>query len=651
MQIADPLAASQPDPFPRHLSVRTLLRSESSWDDVQPSPSATNQPHGNRSAAFAHHGPFPKTEAIVFDTIEQWLLAGRCNTPSGHLNLKQAAYLLLVGTWLQATLNRSWGCTQQPPPFQTSLLLGGPGTGKTFISNLCLELIHCFLPQSTLQAAFTHRASRLIGGQTLHACLGLPFDTNNIAQAAKSLGRQKDNLQQMWRHVGSFFVDEVSMLSNELLGLMDLRCRQISGQSTLLWGGYSVRFDGDFHQLPPVGQSSLLHPPQPTNNSTAPHQQAQLGAQIWKELSSVVILDHSHRCSGPLQTILTDLVSDRGISNPSWNMLQTRLLSAADHRLQEDRFAANRCPVGVMRHTVRALKTLQRAQEAAAAAGHRLLLAVAADRCSFANRPLPLDPALAQEAAAVHTLSVTANLPSILALFPGVELCLETKLCATLGLVRGCTVVLDDILFPDNEPSLASLFFFHLFFFLWSPSTFNSPTTLMIRFFERDPTLEPHPLLHLPTALLLKVPGAQWVKHPELGPGRFLLSPRSLPWQFYPAHPPADGLHFDSDQKAYLQLQRCQFPLTNLFSMTHYQLQGQTLPAIILDLARPPGMSAVAWKPHSLSSFSFVILFFICCILLLPLAFPSPSGCLLDRLPRASEPCSNIGGRSASAIA
>ena len=85
------------------------------------------------------------------------------------------------------------------------------------------------------------------------------------------------------------------------------------------------------------------------------------------------------------------------------------------------------------------------------------LLAVAADRCSFGNRPLRLDPALAQEAAAVHTLSATANLPAILALFPCVELCLETKLCPALGLVRGCTVILDDILYPNNEPLLVYL--------------------------------------------------------------------------------------------------------------------------------------------------------------------------------------------------
>ena len=130
---------------------------------------------------------------------------------------------------------------------------------------------------------------------------------------------------------------------------------------------------------------------------------------------------------------------------------------AADTRFQDPHFAPEVRPIGVMRDTARTLKTFQRTKQAAAYAGHRLVLAVAADRCSLATRTLHLDPALAQEAAAVHTLSSTANLPAILALFPGVELCLETKLCPALGLVRGCTVVPDDILHPKNEPPLVCI--------------------------------------------------------------------------------------------------------------------------------------------------------------------------------------------------
>ena len=113
------------------------------------------------------------------------------------------------------------------------------------------------------------------------------------------------------------------------------------------------------------------------------------------------------------------------------------------------------------------------------------------------------------------------------------------------------------------------------------------------RYFDKDPRLPPHPLQHVPLALLLRVPNATWIKHASLGPGRFLLSPVTSQWKFYPRQPPTNAIQFDSDNRAYMQLHRHQLPLTNLFAMTHYTLQGQTLPAIILDLARPPGMKFV----------------------------------------------------------
>lgn len=75
--------------------------------------------------------------------------------------------------------------------FRTSLLLGGPGTGKTFISNLATELLHMFFPNSTYHGAFTHRAARLIDGQTLHSSLALPLDLTDTSAQAETLGAQK----------------------------------------------------------------------------------------------------------------------------------------------------------------------------------------------------------------------------------------------------------------------------------------------------------------------------------------------------------------------------------------------------------------------------------------------------------------------------
>ena len=116
-----------------------------------------------------------------------------------------------------------------------------------------------------------------------------------------------------------------------------------------------------------AGRRGCLLPQKPT-------QQAIIGAQVWQQLSNVITLDQSRRCSGPLQQVLHDLVSDRGVSNERWILLQQRLLTAADPRLADTHFAPAVSPVGVLSHSIRALKTLQRAQAAAAAMGRRLLL-------------------------------------------------------------------------------------------------------------------------------------------------------------------------------------------------------------------------------------------------------------------------------------
>ncbi|CAL1151019.1 unnamed protein product [Cladocopium goreaui] len=414
--------------------------------------------HGVPDTTTVEHGPPPgqldSDSDVSCDQTYDIDYDGRCSNTVGAINLKQAAYLLLVGT------------------------------GKTFITNCAADLLHFFLPSSTLQAAFTHRAARLVAGQTLHAALALPFDFSTAsASAISSLGSQKDALIRLWHKVTTFFIDEVSMISNEILAFIDLRCRQIFNLHTTPWGGLALRLDGDFHQLPPIGASCLINPPRatqpdastPTSASSPSLMHAAAGAALWRSISAVLILEESHRCRGPLQQLLQDLLSDQGISHESCQHLHHRLLQTADARMFQPKFHPSTCTVGVMRHTIRVCKTMQRAQQAAQSAGHRLVLAVAADRSSFGNRNVTLDPTLAQEAAAVHTLSATANLPGFLALYPGVQLCLETKLCPELGVVRGCTVIVDDIVLADTEPS-----------------------------FPRDPTLPPHPLLYLPQALLLR---------------------------------------------------------------------------------------------------------------------------------------------------
>ena len=210
------------------------------------------------------------------------------------------------------------------------------------------------------------------------------------------------------------------------------------------------------------GRGCLL-PQKPTQARPNPNYHHHGFAASYHRRSSMATTFQCHYI-GPKHTKATDAQAPCNNFCTTWSqtvalatnviLLQQHLLTAADPRLADPHFAPAVSPVGVLRHSIRALKTLQRARAAAAAMGRRLLLSAAADRCTFANRPLAPTSELAQEADAVHTLSATANLPGILTLYPGVELCLETKVCSELGVVRGCPVLVEDILLPEHEPFL-----------------------------------------------------------------------------------------------------------------------------------------------------------------------------------------------------
>ena len=134
-------------------------------------------------------------------------------------------------------------------------------------------------------------------------------------------------------------------------------------------------------------------------------------------------------------------------------------------------------------------------------------------------------------------------------------------MCVELGVVRGARAIIDDILFDINEPP-----------------------------YEEDASLEPHVLQYVPQGLILRIPGTTWVKERVLGPGRFTLSRTKRAWRYNLK--PGDDTEalVDSSQRRFLSVARVQLPVSNCFALTMYGLQGATLEAILLDLAKPHQM-------------------------------------------------------------
>ena len=143
-------------------------------------------------------------------------------------------------------------------------LHGGPGTGKSYVLNLlrCELFEHCLGWRQGVEfqvVAFQAVNAEPLDGETIHKALGSAWHGNDhIIDAQRILDLAKQAVQWRW-----LLIDEISMVSAEMLARLEARCRQLimdlsatkyAKQSTYWvapFGGLNVIFSGGLWQLPP----------------------------------------------------------------------------------------------------------------------------------------------------------------------------------------------------------------------------------------------------------------------------------------------------------------------------------------------------------------------------------------------------------------
>ena len=137
------------------------------------------------------------------------------------------------------------------------LVLGGPGVGKTFLVKRLLRQLSS-LNTSAVTVAFTGAAAvNIPGGRTIHSLFHLPINCKAGGRLNMLEGAQKQSLLSAIEGKAFLLIDEVSMVSPSLLGMMDERLKQVVG-CDLPFGGMSVIALGDFYQLQPCGGSAFF---------------------------------------------------------------------------------------------------------------------------------------------------------------------------------------------------------------------------------------------------------------------------------------------------------------------------------------------------------------------------------------------------------
>ncbi len=127
---------------------------------------------------------------------------------------------------------------------QNVFLTGGAGVGKTTTTR---EIITAFEEEAKKVAklASTGMAATLINGQTLHSFLDLGI-ASNVQELQKNAKYEiKKKIKKLIASMDLIVIDEISMVSDTLFEMIELRLKQAEFSGSLL-------VVGDFLQLPPV---------------------------------------------------------------------------------------------------------------------------------------------------------------------------------------------------------------------------------------------------------------------------------------------------------------------------------------------------------------------------------------------------------------
>ncbi len=133
-----------------------------------------------------------------------------------------------------------------------AFLTGEPGSGKTHTVNAYVSWLRSHGIEPAITAS-TGIAATHVGGMTIHAWSGIGIKDYLSASDLDAIS-SKEHVVRRLQKASVLIVDEVSMLSGEVLTMVDQVLREVR-HSERAFGGLQVLLVGDFFQLPPVSKA------------------------------------------------------------------------------------------------------------------------------------------------------------------------------------------------------------------------------------------------------------------------------------------------------------------------------------------------------------------------------------------------------------
>jgi len=130
-------------------------------------------------------------------------------------------------------------------------LTGEPGSGKTHTVNSYVSWLRSHGIEPSITAS-TGIAATHIRGMTLHSWSGIGI-ANRLTPELLDKVAGKEHVARRIQKAKALIIDEVSMLSADVLTMVDAVCKEVR-RSEAAFGGLQVVLVGDFFQLPPVSK-------------------------------------------------------------------------------------------------------------------------------------------------------------------------------------------------------------------------------------------------------------------------------------------------------------------------------------------------------------------------------------------------------------
>lgn len=128
-------------------------------------------------------------------------------------------------------------------------MTGSAGTGKSYTIQ---QVLSTFAEKVLYITALTGCAAILLGkdATTIHSFAGIGLGEKSIPELIEKIKKNKD-ARKRWKQVELLIIDEISMMSEDLLIKLDAIAKAIR-KSTVIFGGIQLLLSGDFFQLPPI---------------------------------------------------------------------------------------------------------------------------------------------------------------------------------------------------------------------------------------------------------------------------------------------------------------------------------------------------------------------------------------------------------------